>query len=76
MALGEEREVLVADLLDVEEAALGADICLAQVLDTVDDRRADRACKPVVVRFADTAKSRDVGLVKEMLGVIYVTNPR
>lgn len=71
LALGEEGEVLVADLLDVEQPALGADVRLAQVLDPVDDRSADGARDPVVVRFAHAADGRDVRLVEEVLGVIF-----
>lgn len=70
LALGEEREVLVPDLLDVEEAALGADVRLAQVLDAVHDRRADCARDTVVVRLAHAPDRGHVCLVQEVLRVV------
>ena len=74
LALGEEGEVLVADLLDVEQPALGTDICLTQVLDAVNDCRANGARETVVVRFANAAEGGDVCLVEEVLGVICTVN--
>ena len=41
LALCEEGEVLVADLLDFEESALGADVLLLQLLRPVNDGGAD-----------------------------------
>lgn len=74
LALSEEREVLVADLLNVEEAALRADICLTQIFDAVNDCRANGARETVVVCFANAAKGGDVRLVEEVLGVICTRN--
>ena len=70
LALGEEREIFVTDLLDVEEATLGADVGLAEVVDAVDDGGADGARDAVVVCLADAADRRDVCFVEEVLGVV------
>lgn len=67
LALGEEGEVLVANLLDLEEAALRADVGLLDVLDAVDDGGARGAGDAVVVRLSDATESRDVGLDEVML---------
>ena len=74
LTLSEEREVLVADLLNVEEAALRADICLTQIFDAINDCRANGARETVVVCFANAAKGGDVRLVEEVLGVICTRN--
>lgn len=67
LALGQEGEVLVADLLDLEQAALRADVGLLDVVDAVDDSGTRGAGNTVVVRLPDTAKSRDVGLDEVVL---------
>ena len=69
-AFGEEREVLVADLLDVEEPAFRADVRLAQVLDAVHDRTAHGARDAVVVGFAHAAERGDAGFGEEVLRVV------
>lgn len=67
IALGQEGEVLVADLLDLEEAALRADVGLLELLDAVDDGGARGAGDTVVVRLADAAEGGDVGLDEVVL---------
>ncbi len=71
LALGEEGEVLVADLLDLEQAALRTHVRLLDVLYPVDDGSAGGPRYPVVVCLADTTKSRHVRLHKIMLCKIY-----
>ena len=55
LALRQEAEVLVADLLDLEQAAADADRRLVQVLGAVDDLGTDGARDAVVVRLAQAA---------------------
>ena len=64
------RDALVADLLDVEQAALGADVGLAEVVDAVDDGGTDSTRDTVVVRFPHAAECRDIRLVEEVLGIV------
>ena len=64
------RYVLVADLFNVEETALCADVGFAQVLDAVDDGGADSTSDTVVVRLPYSPDRRDVRLVEEVLCVI------
>jgi hypothetical protein len=54
----------------VEQPALGADVALAQVVDTVDNGGAGRACNPVVVRLSDAADGGDVVLDEVVLGEV------
>lgn len=70
LALGEEGEVFVTNLLDLEEAAPGADIRLLNILDPVDNGGASGAGYSVVVGFAYTAERSDVGLQKVVLSEI------
>ena len=70
LAAGEEGVVFVANLGNLEEAALCADIGLLQVFDTGDNGGTYRAGDSVVVGFADAADGGDVGFDKEVLGQI------
>mmetsp|Transcript_96815 Transcript_96815/g.260329 ORF Transcript_96815/g.260329 Transcript_96815/m.260329 type:complete len:299 (+) Transcript_96815:355-1251(+) len=67
LALRHEGEVLVADLLDLKQAALGSNGRLGQLLGAVADRRAGDAGDAVVVRLADAADHGDVRLEQEVL---------
>jgi hypothetical protein len=71
LALSEEGEVLVANLGDLEEAALGADVGLLQGADVVDDGRTGRARYAVVVGLAEPADCGDVCLDEVVLGKIW-----
>lgn len=46
---------LIAELVNVEQAAVGADIRFAQVVDTIDDSRAACTSDTVVVGLANAA---------------------
>jgi len=70
LALDDERVVLVANLLDVEESALGTDVGLLELLRSVDDGGAASASNAVSVALAGTAKGGDVGLDKVVLGEV------
>ena len=67
LAVDHPREVLVADLLDLEEAAARADVLLGELRGTVDDGGAARARDAVVVRLAHAAEHGDVGLEQVVL---------
>lgn len=67
LAFGQEGEVLVADLADLEEAALGAHVGFLQFLRRVDNGGAGCAGDTVVVSLADTAEGCDACLHEEML---------
>lgn len=73
LALPEESEVLVADLLDFKQSALGTNIRLLEILHTVHDRCAGGAGNSVVVRLSHAANSRDVVLDQEVLSEIWET---
>jgi hypothetical protein len=69
LALGHEGEVVVADLLDLEEAALGADVAVLQLLGSVGDGGAGHSRHAVVVGLADSADDRAVAVLEqEVLG--------
>lgn len=70
LALSEKGEVVVADLGDVEEAALSADVLLCEVVDGVDNVGTSGAGNAVVVGLSYTAQSGDVVLEKEVLGEV------
>lgn len=53
------RGLLVAELVNVEETALGADVRLAKVVDAVHDRGTACASDTVVVRLANAADGGD-----------------
>ena len=65
------QHVLVADLLDIEQPTVGTHVRVADVLDAVDDGRADGERDPVVVRLPDAADRRDVGFFEYVLGEVY-----
>mmetsp|Transcript_12294 Transcript_12294/g.31601 ORF Transcript_12294/g.31601 Transcript_12294/m.31601 type:complete len:266 (+) Transcript_12294:325-1122(+) len=67
LAFRQIREVLLADLMDLEEAALGADHALRQLFGAVADLGTCDAGDAVVVRLPNAADARDVGLEQEML---------
>lgn len=73
LALGEEREVLVTNLGDLEKPTLGSDIRGSGREDGVDNGSAGCTRNTVVVCFPDTADSCDVVLDEEMLCEIYNT---
>ena len=68
LALDDVGEVLVADLLDLEQPAAGADILLLEVARVVGDRGARGARDAVVVGLADAADARDTRLVEVVRG--------
>ena len=70
LAAREEGEVLVANLLDLKQAALGADVRLLDVLDPVNNGRAGGTGDSVVVRLAHAAQRCDTGLDEEVLGEV------
>ena len=67
LAVRQEGKVLITNLLDVEIPASCPDICLSQVLNSIDDGRAECASYPVVVRFPHASNCGDDGFQKEML---------
>lgn len=71
LALGQESEVLVANLGNLEETTLGTNIGLGQRLDRVDDGGTCSASNAVIISLADTTQSGDVVLDKVMLGEVY-----
>lgn len=73
LALCEVGEVLVAELGDLEKAALCTDVGCGCGEDRVDDGGAGGSCDTVVVCLTDTADRCDVGLDKVMLGKIWMT---
>jgi hypothetical protein len=70
LAFGEEGEVLVANLFDFEEAALGAHVGVLDVLDSVYDGGASGTGYSVIVRLAHSAEGRYVGLHEVMLSQV------
>src|SRR5262249_55327030 len=71
LALREEREVPVSNLLNLKQSALGPHVRLLEVLDPVDDGGARGAGYAVVVGLADAANGRDVPIQQEVLGKIW-----
>lgn len=71
LALGEEGEVFVADLFNLEQATLRAHIRLLKIVDPVDNGGASGSGNTVVVRLPDTAESGDVRLHQEVLRKVY-----
>lgn len=67
LALGQESEVLVANLLNLEQTAFRADIRFLKVLDSVHDRSACGSRNSVVVCLPHTAQGCDVGLHQVVL---------
>mmetsp|Transcript_26210 Transcript_26210/g.73547 ORF Transcript_26210/g.73547 Transcript_26210/m.73547 type:complete len:209 (+) Transcript_26210:330-956(+) len=67
LALSHEGEILVADLLDLEEATLSADHGLYELLSAVANMRTCDPRDAIVVCLSDTPNHRDVGLQKEVL---------
>lgn len=70
LALSEEGEVLVANLLDLEKSALSSNVGLLEVVDTVHDGRTRGSGDTVVVRLSHTAEGCDVGLHQVVLGKV------
>jgi hypothetical protein len=71
-ALCEESEVFVANLGDLEEAALSTNVGLGCGEDGVDDGSTGGTSNTVVVRFPDTADCCDVVLDEVVLSEICV----
>lgn len=63
----EEGEVFVANLLDIKQSTVRADVRFLEVVDPVNDRCACRPCYSVVIRLPDTAKSGNISLDEIML---------
>ena len=61
LAASEESVVFVANLGDLEQATLGANVGVLEVFDAVDNVGACGSGDAVIVRFADTANGSDVG---------------
>ena len=61
----------ISDLFDLEQAALGANVRLLEVIDTVDNGSACGTSDTVVIGFADTTNCADVGFHEEMLCEIF-----
>jgi len=66
LALCEEGKVLVANLLDLEEAALGADVFLFQLFRPVDNGGANCLCNSVVVCLLYPSDDRNSLLGEEV----------
>ena len=73
LAFCEVSEVLVTELGDLEQTALGTNVGGGCGEDRVDDGGTGGSCDTVVVCLAYTADSCDVGLNKEMLCKIWLT---
>lgn len=71
LAFGEEGEVLVTDLFNLEEAALGAHIGLLQILNTINNGGACGSRYPVVVCLAHTPEGGNVGFHEVVLCQVY-----
>jgi hypothetical protein len=65
--VSEEGEVFVANLLDIEQATVRANIGLLKVIDPVDNCRACCSGYSVVIRLSDAAKSSNISLDEVML---------
>ena len=61
LTASEEGVIFVADLGDLEQSALGADVGVLKIFDAVDNVGACSAGDAVVVRLTDTADGGDVG---------------
>lgn len=70
LALLEEGEPLLPDLAHLEQAALGAEVGLLDLVGPADDGGAGGAGHPVVVRLAEAAEGRDAGLGEVVLGQV------
>jgi len=70
LALLDERKVLVANLADLEQAAL-ANVAVLDLVRAADDRGAGGSGNAVVVGLAQTTKGRHVGAHQIMLREVY-----
>lgn len=70
LAFSHESEVFVTDLLDLEQATLGTDVGLLEVVDAVHNCRASGSGNTVVVSLSHTAEGCDVGPGEEVLGEV------
>jgi hypothetical protein len=64
---------LITDLFDIEQPTVGSNVRLSDVLDTIDDRRADSESNTVVISLPDTSNTRDFGLFEDMLSKVCTT---
>lgn len=67
LAFGQEGEVLIADLLDLEQPALRAYVRLLEIVDTVYYGCASCPGDSVVICLSNAAESCDVALEEIML---------
>lgn len=72
LALEEEGEVLITDLLDLEESALLTDIALLDLVGSIDDLGTCDTGDPVVVSLPCSPKDGDVGLHQVVLCEVYM----
>eukprot|EP00128_Syssomonas_multiformis_P003160 Colp12_sorted_trinity150504_noHs@31453 len=70
LALGDESEVVVANLLDFEETSTGTDIRLLELLSAVDNSGTACTGNAVVISLANAAKSSNIVLDEVVLGKI------
>lgn len=70
LALSEEGEVLVANLLDLEKSALSSNVGLLEVVDPVHDGRTRGSGDTVVIGLSHTAEGGNVGLHQVVLGKV------
>lgn len=64
-------DVLVADLFDVEKSAFCADVRLAQIFHPIYNGGTNSTRNAVVIRLTYAAQCRYIGLVQEVLCVIF-----
>ena len=65
--MSEEGEVFVANLFDIEQSAVRANVGLLKVIDAVDNCRACCSGYSVVIRLSNAAKCSNVSLDEIML---------
>lgn len=71
LALPEESEVFVTNLLDLEETAPSSHVGFLDIVHTVDNRCTRSSGDTVVVRLPHSAERCDVGLHQKVLCEIY-----
>lgn len=67
LTLSHEGEVVVANFLDLEEATLGADVTLLDLLRAVNNGRTRAASHSVVVSLTQTAEDSAVALLEQVV---------
>jgi len=67
LALSHEREVVVTDLLDLEEATKGTDVTLLELGGSVDNGGTSASSDSVVISLTKTSETGDVSTLEEVV---------